>query len=432
MGACASWRAWIGSVLAMARRASDLLAGIRVLDFSSMLAGPYAAMLLGGMGADVVKVEPPRGDPARYAFGPPFEQGDSTYFQAVNQDKRSVAIDLRSERGQEVMARLLVTADVLIHNLRPGSAERLGLGEEAVRAIRPDIVYCEVRAFGSTGPWSERPGMDLVFQGLSGHMSITGNPEGAPVRAAAQVVDIATGSFVSTGICAALFDRLRTGKGRTLAVNLLDVGFALQNTIYSYFFATGTDPERVGSGSYVSVTNCFPTADGYINVTIPYALHWEGLCLALGREDLLQEPRYETNEQRVLLRTEIEAELRQTFEKQTTEYWLDQLTAAEVPCGPVLSYGEAVAHPQVVQNEVAIDLEHALGGTLRGISTPLRFSGEERGIAHRAPPPLGWHAAELLEELGYGPEEQERLFADAIVGRRPEDTERLPERGTST
>jgi crotonobetainyl-CoA:carnitine CoA-transferase CaiB-like acyl-CoA transferase len=379
-----------------------------------MLAGPYAAMLLAGMGADVIKVEPIDGDPARSGFGPPFVEGDSTYFQAVNQDKRSIAIDLRQDAARPVLGRLLAGADVLVHNLRPRSLARLGLDEESVRAARPDIVYCSINAFGLSGPLADRPGMDLVFQGLSGHMSLTGAPGGEPVRSAAQVVDVATGAYAAAAIAGALAGRARTGDGRRVDVNLLDVGFALQTTIFSYFFATGSDPERVGSGSYVSVTNCFPTADGHVNVTIPHDAHWKRLCEALDRVDLLEDPRYATNEDRVVRRREVEAELRETFGERVTDDWIERLTRAGVPCGGVLSYSEAVAQPQVVSNEVVVDLPHVAGTTIPGVVSPLRLSGAPLG-AHKAPPPLGWHTDEILAEIGLEDEERESLARSGTV-----------------
>lgn len=395
---------------------SDALAGVRVLDAGSMLAGPYATMLLAGMGAEVIKVEPPTGDPARYAFGPPFEFGDSTYFQAVNQDKRSLALDLGDPRGREVLGRLVETCDVIVHNLRPAPAAKLGLDEDAIRNHRPDIVYGLVRAFGETGPWSNRPGMDLVFQGLSGHMSLTGDPDGDPVRSAAQVVDVATGSYLAAGLAAALFHRERTGEGRRVEVNLIDVGFALQNTLFSYFFSTGKNPERLGSGSYVSLTNCFKTSDAWVNVTIPHEVHWQSLCRAVGRTDLLEDARFATNEQRVLARKDVEAELRPIFTTASTAYWLDQLTEALVPCGPVSSYSEAVSHPQTVANGIIADLPHP-DGAVRGVLSPIRICGEAAG-AHSAPPPLGQHSEELTQELGYGQDDRRRLV-DAGVLRVP-------------
>lgn len=402
--------------LDLLRSIDDSLAGIRILDLSTMLAGPYAAMLLAGMGAEVWKVEGLEGDPARTAFGPPFQHGDSTYFQAVNLDKRSMAVDMRTSEGVELIAKAVDACDVVITNQRAKAAERLGLGPEFFRERNPSGVLCIIRGFGETGPWSDRPGLDLVFQGMSGLMSLTGSPDGPPVRAAAQVVDIAGGAFAATGIAGALVGRSSTGRGTTVAINLLDVAFALQNTLFSYFFATWPAlPQRIGSGSYVSITNCFSSSDGYINVSIPNDGAWRRLCVGLDREDLLGNPRYQTSAQRIEARQELEAELDATFRHLSTDEWLDRLERADVPCGPVLQYDEAVAHPQVAANGTLLELKHPAGDPVRAVAPPIQVGSGQAAAEHIAPPTLSQHADEILDELKYSSGDRKRLYDSGIV-----------------
>lgn len=376
------------------------LDGVHVLDLSSQLSGPYCAMLLGDLGADVVKVERPgAGDDARGMA--PFVRGESAPFMTFNRNKRSITLDLKSPEGLAVAHRLAERADVLLENWRPGTAARLGLGWDAVRALNPRIVYCSISGFGQTGPYAERGGFDRIAQGMSGLMSITGEEDGPPLPVPLPVADIGTGMFATIGILAALAHRVRTGEGQMVDASLLETPIAWAVYEASSFFATGRVPERLGPGHRTNAPyQAFRTGDGWINLGGGSPGFWPLICRVLGVEHLRDDPRFATPALRVEHRKALETILQTRFLAASTAEWLARLDAAGVPAGPVLTYDEVFADPQVIAREMAIEVKHPRAGATRVLGIPLKLSATP-GSVRRPAPTLGQHTDEVLRELGY-------------------------------
>ena len=366
---------------------TDTLRGIRILDLTRMLAGPYATMLLADMGAEVIKVEDPAGDPIR-RMGPPFEaDGRSAYFMAVNRNKKSVVLDLRSDGDRERFLRLVPTADAVVDNFRPGVMERLRLTPADLRAARPDIVTCSLSAFGGDGPYRDLPGFDLVLQAMGGAMSITGEPGGEPTRSGVPIGDLAGGVFAALAICAALLRRQRTGQGEHVDLSLLDVQVSLLTYVAQYHLTDGRVPGPVGSGHQSVVPyQAFPTADGHVVVAVFGENFWEPLCRALDLPDLAG--RYPDNASRHAHQDEVVACLRRRLLERTTDEWVRALWAAGVPSGPVNTIDRVLADPQVRHRGMVVtDGERALLGN------PIRTGAPD---VFTPAPALGQHDAELL------------------------------------
>ena len=382
------------------------LAGIRVLDLSRVLAGPWAGQNLADLGADVIKIERPGiGDDSR-AFGPPWvkdAQGrdtkDSAYFTSANRGKRSVTVNLSKPQGQALVRRLAAESDVLLENYKFGDLERYGLGYAHLQHINPRLVYCSVTGFGQTGPWRERPGYDFMIQGMGGMMSVTGDAQGEPMRAGVPVADIITGMYASIAICAALAHRAQSGKGQHLDLALLDSQIALlayQNTNY---FATGKPPSRIGNlHPNIVPYQPFRTADGEVIIACGNDNLYRKFCEAAGCMELAADVRFASNGKRVENRQELTRLLGGIFLKRTKKEWVELLDAAGVPNGPINDIAQVFAEPQVRARGVKIELEHAAAGKLPAVASPMRFSGTP--LEHkRAPPVLGQHTDEVLREL---------------------------------
>jgi formyl-CoA transferase/CoA:oxalate CoA-transferase len=379
---------------------SGLLEGIRVLDVSRVLTGPYCSLMLADLGAEVIKIEmPERGDETR-AWGPPFLEGESAYFLSVNRNKKSVTVNLKSEEGREIVLKLAEHADVFLENFAPGVAARLGLGYEAARAANPRIVYCSISGFGQEGPYRGLPAYDIILQGMGGLQGITGEPGQAPIRIGVAVADIAGGMFAAYAIAAALAHRERAGKGEHIDVSLLDGQLAWLTYMSGYYFATGKDPERAGSRHPTIVPyQTFATADGYINVAAGNDEIFQRLCTAIGQPDLALDPRFHTNPKRVENRAQLEPLLEGVFTERTTGEWRDTLNEHGVPAGPVYRISEIVRDPQIVARQMTLTLLHPKAGEIRQFAKPFRVL-DERGPA-TPPPLLGEHTAEVLGSLGY-------------------------------
>lgn len=393
------------------------LAGIRVVELAHIMAGPVCGLMLADLGAEVIKVErAPDGDDTRRSV-PPEIEGESAAFMMMNRNKRGIVLDLKKERGREVLLRLVDGADVLIENYRRGTMERLGLGYESVlKARNPRLVYCAVSGWGRSGPWADRAGFDLVAQGVSGLMSITGEGPGRPpVKVGAPVTDITAGILAALGVVAALIQRERTGEGQMVDTSLLEGGVVHTYWHSAITFATGISPGPMGSAHPLNAPyQAFRTADGWINVGAANQANWLRLVRALEAPHLAEDPRFSTNADRMRHLKELEAELTAIFETRTTAAWLRILDEAGVPAGPVLTIAEMHDHPQVRARRMVVDVPHTKLGSQRTLGCPVKFSAAESGPV-RGAPLLGEHTREVLAELGYTREEIEALLAEGAA-----------------
>ncbi len=385
------------------------LAGVRVLDLSRVLAGPYCSMVLADLGADVVKVERPgAGDPTR-AWGPPFRDGESAYYLCVNRGKRSVTIDLGDPAGVEVAKRLAATADVVIESFLPGGAERLGLGYDALAATRPQIVYTSIAGYSPQSPDAHRPGFDFAIQAEAGGMSITGEPDGPPLKVGVAVADITTGMFATIGTLAALRAAESSGQGHHVQVSLFDSQLAWLANRGSDWLVGGEEPHRLGNAHPAIVPyEAFATSDGHVIVAIGTDEQFTRFCTVAGLPDLAGDERYASNRLRVEHRLELAARLAAAIRLRPTADWLQMLETANVPGGPVRTIPEAFAHAPYAVVEHA----HPRLGAVHTVRSPIGLDGEYP-TASAAPPLLGQHTAEVLEELGYDEAGREGLLLGA-------------------
>ncbi len=384
----------------LSERQDGPLAGVKVLDLTQMMAGPFCTMLLADMGADVVKVEKPDGDDIRRA-GPPFINGESAAFLGINRNKRGIVANLGTAGGVEVIRRLAQRVDVLVQNMRPGSMQRKGLAYDDLSDANPGLIYCTISGFGTTGPYSARPGFDLVAQAMSGLMSITGEPGGPPLRHGVPVTDLAAGIYGAFGILAAYIDRLRTGRGQHVETSLLEAGIAYTIWESAIYFATGEPPGPVGSGHPLATPyQAFPTRNGHIMIGAANQANWERLCRAMSRADLLDDPRFTDNVARRKHGTALVATLEETFLQHDTEHWLGVLDDAGVPNGPINDLRGVYDDPQVAARGMVEEMEHPVAGVTKHIGIPLKLSATPGSIRMPAPT-LGQHTDDVLAEYGF-------------------------------
>jgi formyl-CoA transferase len=385
------------------------LEGIVVLDLSRVLAGPFCSMMLGDMGADIIKVEPPGvGDESRH-FGPPFLNGESSYFLSLNRNKRGITLNLKSEAGCEVLRRLIARSDVLLENFRPGVLDRLGFSYESVRAIRPDIVFCSVSGFGTTGPMAFRPAYDQILQGEGGVMSVTGPEDGDPHKVGVPIADLTAGMLASYAIVSALFHRQRTGEGQRLETSLLDGQVSLLTYQAASYFATGRVSRRLGNRHpNIAPYETFPTADGFVNLAVGNDSLWVRFCQAMGLEGHADAPRFRTNADRVQNRLELVEIIETRFRRESTADLMRTLEEAGVPCGVIANLDQVFDSPQVEHLGLRRRIQHPRAGEISLTAPPYRMDRTPPSI--RIPPPmLGQHNDEVLAGLGYSQPDISRL-----------------------
>lgn len=386
------------------------LDGVKVVDLTRVLAGPYCTMLLADMGADVVKVERPgAGDDTR-AYGPPFLNGESAYFLSINRNKRSLTLNLKKSEALDVLGKLISTADVLVENFRPGTMEDFGYGYEKVQEMNPRLVFCSISGFGHSGPKSELPGYDLIIQGEGGAASLTGSPDGPPYKMGTSQADIIAGMMGFQGILLALMARARTGRGQKVDIGMLDCQVALLTYQAGIYFATGQSPTRMGN-QHPTITpyETYRCQDGYINLACGNDGMWRAFCKALDQNAWAEDARFRTNADRVQHRKQLGALIEPVLLQKTTQEWITVLQQHGVPCGKIQSVGDVCEDPQVKARDMVVDIQHPKAGPIRVTGVPIKLS-DTPGAVSAPPPILGEHSAQILQEwLHMAPAEVEHL-----------------------
>jgi len=401
------------------------LNGIHVLDLSRVLAGPYCTMVLGDLGAEVIKVESPEGDETR-SWGPPFvgsADGESAYYLSVNRNKRSIVVDFKANEGREIIRELAKQSDVLVENFRPGTLARFGLDFESVSAINPNLIYCSITGFGQTGPLHDRPGYDFMIQAMGGLMSITGEPNGEPMKVGVAVADLFAGQNAVIAVLAALQARAQTGRGQYLDISLFDSQLGMLANVASNYLISGNLPKRYGNAhANIVPYQSFQGSDAWFVVAVGNDKQFSRLCEVIdstgmlrNNSGLVNDVRFATNASRVEYRAELMALLKPAFLKRTASEWLSALEIAGIPCGPINTLDKVFAMPQVEAREMSIHMEHSEIGDLRLVGSPLKFS--DTPVNYKLPPPrLGEHTEEVLKELlRYPADRIQELFKNQVV-----------------
>jgi crotonobetainyl-CoA:carnitine CoA-transferase CaiB-like acyl-CoA transferase len=390
------------------------LSGLRVVDLTRILAGPFCSMLLADMGAEVIKIETPGGgDPVRQQGV--VREGLSWYFAGFNRNKRSLTLNLRRPEGRAVLEKLIAGSDVLVENFRPGVLPAMGFDAARLAALNPALVYCSLTGFGTSGPYRDRPSFDFVAQAMSGFMSVTGEPDGAPMRAGPPIGDLVAGLYGALGVCAALVRRARTGRGETVGASLNNGMISMLGFLAANYLATGETPPRTGNDhAIVAPYGLFHTKDGAVALAPSQEQSYQRLVDALGMPELRDDPRFRTNDLRVENRRAINATIEERLESGASDYWIEKLNAAGVPCDRVMSLPRVFADPQVIDQEMVVSTEHPGHGEVSMLGFPIKFT-EAPCRLRRPAPDLGADTDTVLREIGYSPEEITRLREAGVV-----------------
>ncbi|KAI8993266.1 CoA-transferase family III domain-containing protein [Pilobolus umbonatus] len=404
---------------------SGPLEGIRVLDLTRVLAGPYCTMMLGDLGADVIKVENPKGGDDTRAWGPPFadnkdpedtKHGESAYFLCVNRNKKSITVDMKSLGGRQMLHDLVRECDVLVENYLPGKLDSMGLGYKEISKINPKLIYASITGYGQTGPYANRPGYDVIIEAEAGLMHITGEPEGTPVKVGVAITDLTTGLYTHSAILAALIQRGSTGRGQHIDCSLLESQVASLANIASNYLIGGQEAKRMGT-SHPSIVpyQVLPTKDSFVMIGTGNDGQFVKLCTRMDLPHICNNPRYKTNADRVKHRKELIRILEDRLEEEDTSFWLEKLTGAGFPFAPINNIEQTFSHPQVIARGLIHEIEHERAGTIKMVGPPVKYSDSQTSI--RLPPPLlGAHTKEVLSELlGYSEEKINKLKKEGAI-----------------
>ncbi len=388
---------------------------ICIIDLTRVLAGPFCTMLFADLGANVIKVEAPKGDDSR--TNPPFINGESTYFMSLNRGKRSIVLDLKKEEAKEILKKMVSKADVLVENFRPGTMEKLGLSKETLIKINPELIFCSVSGFGQYGPYKERPAYDIVIQAMSGIMSITGPASGSPTRVGASIGDITSGLFAAISILTALHQRQRSGKGECIDISMLDCMVAIIENAIVRHSATGVVPEPIGNRHPVSTPfDMYPTKDSNLIIAIQNNNTWDHFCRAINAEYLLEDVRFESGASRTENEKSLKTILIDILAGKTTNAWIDILLKAGVPCGPLYTIPDVVNDPHILAREMIITMKgHKKVPELKVAGSPIKLASQSYKL-EKAAPVLGEHSCEILSEFGFSKDEIKEYSEKGLVG----------------
>lgn len=392
------------------------LAGLKVVELAHVMSGPVGGLFLADMGADVIKVEKIQGgDDTRHTV-PPEINGESASFMIINRNKRGIAVDAKQPEGRDILRRLIATADIVLENYRPGTMKKMGLGFQELQEINPGLIYCTITGFGTNGPYAQRAGYDLIAQGMSGLMGLTGEGPGRPpVKVGVPVGDVTAGILAATGILAAYIEKLRTGKGQYVDTSLLEASVAQTYWPAALAFATGKSAGPMGSAHPVAAPyQAFKTGDGWINIGAIGQANWERIGLVLGIPGLATDARFATNAERMNNIEELVATMERVLTGRTTDDWVEAFERAGVPAGPVKTMSQVLDDPQVRAREMVIEVEHPIAGRIQALGCPIKFSNGN-GVTQQGAPLLGEHTAEVLREIGYADSDIESLAERGVV-----------------
>ncbi|BCJ86010.1 CaiB/BaiF CoA transferase family protein [Effusibacillus dendaii] len=393
------------------------LQGIKVLDLSRILSGPFCTMVLADMGAEVIKIEPPQGDDTR-AWGPPFVGSESAYFLSINRNKRSIVLNLKTAEGRGIFLDLVKSADVVVENFRPGTIDKLGVGYEVLKQRNERIILASISGFGQTGPYAMLPGYDVIAQGMGGLMSVTGEPGRPPVKGGFSLADVGTGMWAVIGILLALQARNKTGKGQWVDSSLLETMISWQTYLAGNYFASGKNPQPLG-GAHPNICpyQVFPAADGYFNIAVGNDSLWRTFCKVM-ELDIVDDPRYATNPKRVENRDELVPFLETIFRTKPFKHWVDLLSNAGVPAGPVYQLSDLYEDPHVLARDMLVTMQHPKIGEIKQVGIPVKMS-DTPGEIVSPPPLLGQHSREILRELGFSDSDIAELYKSGVTAGEP-------------